>query len=110
MGRHFSKVRGHGHIGSQTTNTPALIVNRYTDSCPTHYSTLHCLTHTLCFYATVTTVTQVLTTTCVIAVYTKSDSSANKTRIQNNELNQGLAWLIGTYYACWLHTMGPIVR
>ena len=55
-----------------TTNTPALIVNRYTDSCPTHYSTL-----------------QVLTTTCVIAVYTKSDSSANKTRVQNNELNEG---------------------
>ena len=77
-----------------TTNTPALIVNRYTDSCPTHYSTLHCLTLTLCFYATVTTVTQVLTTTRVIAVYTKSDSSANKTRIQKNEHNEGLAWLI----------------
>jgi len=53
------------------------------------------LTLTLCFYATVTTATQVLTTTCVIAVYTMSDSYDNKTRIQNNELNEGLAWLIG---------------
>ena len=23
---------------------------------------------------------------------------------------EGLAWLIGPQYACWLHTVGPIVR